>query len=65
DFAALPTLTDLPRQALHAERIGFSHPRTGIWIDFNAPLPSDMQRLLASLKEWRSMSIWRKVGKGG
>ncbi|MEK7342045.1 MAG: RluA family pseudouridine synthase [Candidatus Binatota bacterium] len=65
DFAALPTLTDLPRQALHAARLGFIHPRTGVTLDFYAPLPLDMQRLLDILRERQSYSKWKKVGKGG
>src|SRR5438105_7116078 len=29
----------LGRQFLHAERLGFRHPRTGEWLSFTAPLP--------------------------
>ena len=29
------------RQLLHAWKLGFSHPRTGIPLDFTAPIPSD------------------------
>ncbi|MBI2350039.1 MAG: RluA family pseudouridine synthase [Deltaproteobacteria bacterium] len=61
----LPGVTDFPRQALHAERLGFSHPCTGAPVTFYAPLPLDMQRLLDSLREWHSISERRKVGKGG
>src|SRR3990172_8351775 len=61
----LPGVTDFPRQALHAERLGFSHPRTAAPVTFYAPLPLDMQRLLDSLREWHSISKRRKVGKGG
>jgi len=61
----LPGVTDFPRQALHAERLGFSHPRTGAPVAFYAPLPLDMQRLLDSLREWHSISERRKMGKGG
>ncbi len=65
NVAGLPGLTDFPRQALHAERLGFVHPRTGVALDFYAPLPLDMQRLLDILRERQSTSEWRKVGKGG
>ncbi len=34
------------RQALHACRLQFPHPMTGEWMEFTAPLPEDMQRLL-------------------
>ena len=63
--AGLSLVTDFPRQALHAEKLGFSHPRTGIAVDFMAPLPLDMQRLLESLRERCSIGEWKKVGKGG
>jgi 23S rRNA pseudouridine1911/1915/1917 synthase len=32
---------DFPRQMLHAWKIGFSHPLTGEWKNFEAPLPAD------------------------
>ncbi len=35
-------LLDFPRQALHAGRLGFAHPRTGRSISFATPLPDDM-----------------------
>ena len=38
------------RQALHAETLGFTHPVTGAEMDFAAPLPSDLQDLLAALR---------------
>ncbi|WP_370280952.1 RluA family pseudouridine synthase [Pontibacterium sp.] len=28
-----------PRLLLHAEELGFSHPETGDWMDFHAPVP--------------------------
>ena len=40
-----------PRQALHAETLGFAHPATGEPMRFEAPLPADMARLLAALRE--------------
>jgi len=33
-------------QALHAEIVGFTHPRTGKYMQFSAPIPEDMNRLL-------------------
>ena len=39
-------LLDFPRQALHAGRLGFRHPRTGEAMLFEAPPPSDLQELL-------------------
>ena len=42
-------LLDFPRQALHAARLGFAHPRTGAALMFETPIPPDMARLLAKL----------------
>jgi 23S rRNA pseudouridine1911/1915/1917 synthase len=42
------------RQALHAFRIGFKHPATDKPVSFEAPLPKDMARTLAALREHRS-----------
>ncbi len=40
-----------PRQALHAKTLGFVHPRTKKWIQFDSELPSDMQALI---DKWRA-----------
>lgn len=37
-------------QALHACVLGFNHPRTGEFLQFEAPIPQDMQHLLDVLK---------------
>jgi 23S rRNA pseudouridine1911/1915/1917 synthase len=42
-------LLDFPRQALHAARLGFAHPRTGKRLDFATEPPPDMADLIASL----------------
>ncbi len=42
------TLLDFPRQALHATRLGFAHPRTGAALLFTTPPPADMQLLLVA-----------------
>jgi 23S rRNA pseudouridine1911/1915/1917 synthase len=38
----------MARQALHAYRLAFKHPATGRMLEFQAPLPQDLQRALAS-----------------
>lgn len=38
--------SDITRQALHSHRLQFIHPITGEYMDFTAPLPEDMRRLL-------------------
>ena len=52
-----PALLGLPpgppviqRQALHAQQISIDHPRTGERLHLEAPLPADMERLLALLR---------------
>jgi 23S rRNA pseudouridine1911/1915/1917 synthase len=42
-------LLDFPRQALHAARLGFAHPRSGAALSFTTPPPADMQALLAAI----------------
>ena len=42
-------LLDFPRQALHATRLGFRHPRTGVELLFERPPPDDFQALVAAL----------------
>lgn len=41
----------IARQALHAARLEFEHPRSGERASFEAPLPEDMQRTLEALRE--------------
>jgi 23S rRNA pseudouridine1911/1915/1917 synthase len=43
----------MKRQALHAARLGFWHPQTGKYIEFNSPLPEDMAQLLTYLRSRR------------
>ncbi|MBY0459158.1 MAG: RluA family pseudouridine synthase, partial [Gemmataceae bacterium] len=43
------------RQALHAFRLRFQHPRTGQWIEAEAPLPPDMRCALEALRAHRPM----------
>jgi len=43
----------IARQALHAYRLRFPHPRLGRWMEFEAPLPADMRRTLDALQKWR------------
>ena len=39
-----------PRQALHARRIAFEHPVTKEDVEFEAPLPPDLEELLETLR---------------
>ena len=40
-----------PRQALHAKTLGFVHPGTGKWIQFDSTLPADMESMIT---KWRN-----------
>lgn len=41
----------LPRQALHAWKLAFFHPRTGKTVRFTAPPPADFEALARALRE--------------
>jgi len=43
-----------PRQALHAQTLGFIHPKTGKEMFFESPLPDDMNQLI---EKWRHCVI--------
>lgn len=47
--------TLISRQALHAARLELTHPVTNQRIAWEAPLPDDMQRTLAALREFRKL----------
>jgi 23S rRNA pseudouridine1911/1915/1917 synthase len=49
DPALRRTLEEFPRQALHAERVGFRHPATNEEMEVVAPVPEDLQSLLARI----------------
>ncbi|MBR0082583.1 MAG: RNA pseudouridine synthase, partial [Bacteroidales bacterium] len=42
-----------PRQALHAKTLGFVHPRTRKFLQFDSQIPADMAALL---DKWRRYS---------
>lgn len=50
----------MKRQALHATMLGFYHPVKKQYMEFYAPLPEDMKKLLEYLEEVR-----RREGEGG
>jgi 23S rRNA pseudouridine1911/1915/1917 synthase len=43
------TLPPLPRNFLHAAKLGFTQPRTGAWIELRAPLPPELREFLQHL----------------
>ncbi len=48
----------LPRQALHAKTLAFTHPKTGEWMEFNSELPEDMQQVL---EKWERYLMGREL----
>jgi 23S rRNA pseudouridine1911/1915/1917 synthase len=46
-----PILASFPRQALHAAQLGLEHPESGEWMEWQVPMPQDMQQLLAQVRE--------------
>lgn len=44
-------LRKFKRQALHARRLGLVHPGTGEWMEWEAPVPEDMESLLVVLRQ--------------
>ena len=42
-----------PRQALHARTLGFKHPTTGEEMNFESPIPKDMESLIEKWRDYR------------
>ncbi|QNM06713.1 RluA family pseudouridine synthase [Qiania dongpingensis] len=49
DYLYNPDMEHIGRQALHSARLAFRHPITGEEMDFSAPLPEDMRRVLGGM----------------
>jgi 23S rRNA pseudouridine1911/1915/1917 synthase len=47
--AGKTVLPALGRNFLHAAKLGFAHPRSGVWIDLRAPLPHALRTFLREL----------------
>jgi 23S rRNA pseudouridine1911/1915/1917 synthase len=47
--ALVHALGNFQRQALHAARLTFTHPKSGKRVSYDAPLPADLTELLAAL----------------
>ena len=53
-YGADPVLANrvgLERQWLHAVRLGFTHPGTGEWAEYESPYPDDLQRALDVVRD--------------
>jgi 23S rRNA pseudouridine1911/1915/1917 synthase len=47
--ALVEALNGFQRQALHAAKLSFAHPKSGKAVSFEAPIPKDLKALLAAL----------------
>jgi len=48
----------LPRQALHAKTLGFNHPISNKWLEFNSELPKDMSNVI---DKWKKYSVHKNI----
>lgn len=48
----------LPRQALHAKTLGFVHPKTQQYMEFDSVIPKDMTDCI---EKWRSYIVGREI----
>ena len=48
----------IPRQALHAKTLGFKHPKTGQWMQFDSEIPQD---LVNTLQKWRNYAQHKQL----
>lgn len=48
DYLYNPDMEVITRQALHSYKVAFEHPITGKNMEFTAPLPEDMHRVISS-----------------
>ena len=47
-------LKQISGQALHAKMLGFHHPKTEAWLEFDSDLPETMSSIIKALKEAKS-----------
>lgn len=48
----------IPRQALHAKSLGFLHPASQKWVNFDSDYPDD---LMAVIEKWRDYSVHKSL----
>lgn len=46
----MPEVVVPKRQMLHAAEIGFRHPMSGVWMEFEAEIPADMAELIEAMR---------------
>ncbi|MBR98503.1 MAG: RNA pseudouridine synthase [Flavobacteriaceae bacterium] len=47
----------LPGQALHAKTLGFRHPKSDKWLEFDSDLPDEFAKLLS---KWKNYAVHKK-----
>ncbi len=57
DMATRGSLLLYTGLALHARSLGFTHPRTGAWVQYEAPRPADLASLISELARQASISL--------
>ncbi|MBI4594872.1 MAG: RluA family pseudouridine synthase [Candidatus Tectomicrobia bacterium] len=55
---------DLGRYFLHANYLGFRHPRSGKWTDCHSPLPPELRAYLDKISSVEPFFIDKEIGKG-
>ncbi|RLA91353.1 MAG: RNA pseudouridine synthase [Deltaproteobacteria bacterium] len=50
NLAVQKALKEFKRQALHAQKLGFTHPITNSFLEFFSPIPEDMNRLISIIR---------------
>lgn len=58
DFLYNPDYRYIDRQALHSAYLRFTHPITGKILEFEAPLPEDMQRLFPDFQNTGGVTVF-------
>lgn len=48
----------IPRQALHAKTLGFEHPKTSQWMQFDSEIPQDLAQTLG---KWRNYAQHKQL----
>jgi 23S rRNA pseudouridine1911/1915/1917 synthase len=53
--------TILPRQALHAKSLGFTHPATKEWMSFDSDIPKDIEEVMAKWRKYIGADVGREI----
>lgn len=62
--APIPDLSGAPRLMLHAKLLGFEHPSTGAWMQWESPMPADMETVVLKLRKSQESAGEREDQRG-